>query len=124
MNLRVFLFIVGAGLIGLFLMWFGVNAIRLGEITIHFSKDQHSYVFTSSENPGAFYFWGLFHIGASGFLWLSAFAGYRLIAAKRTNILGEHIASLERKAPSGLRSLWLGLLAVVVAVLIYADTSA
>lgn len=124
MKLRFLLLIVGACVIGLFLMWLGINAIRLGEISIHFSKDQHSYAFTSSENVGAFYFWSLFHIAAGGFLWLSAFAGYRLLAAKRTNILGEQLASLERQAPSGLRPLWFGLLAVVVAVLIYANTSA
>lgn len=124
MKLRFLLLMVGASLIGLFLMWLGFNAIWLGEISIHFSKDQHSYAFNSSENAGAFYFWALFHIAAGGFLWLSVFAGYRLLVAKRTDILGEHIASLERQAPSGIRPLWLGLLVVVVAVLIYANFSA
>ena len=92
MKLRLLLLMVGASVIGLFLMWLGVNAIRLGEISINFSKDQHSYTFTSSENAGAFYFWALFHIAAGGVFWLSVFAGYQLLVTKRTDILGEHIA--------------------------------
>lgn len=124
MKLRFLLFMVATSVLGLFLIWIGVNSIRLGEISIHFSKDQNSYVFTCSQNAGAFYFWVLFHIAAGGLLGLSAFAGYRLLASKQTNILGEHIAALERRAPSGLRPLLLGLLALAVAVLIYANTPA
>lgn len=124
MKLRFLLLMVASSVLGLFLMWIGVNAIRLGEISIHFSKDQHSYVFTSAENAGAFYFWVLFHIAAGGLFWLSAFAGYRLLASKQTNILGERIAALERRAPSGLRPLWLDFLALVVAVLFYANIPA
>lgn len=98
------------------------DALRSGSLTLHMSRSGKTYFFERSASPAGFYFWVCFDIGAAVFLGLGSALGIRAICRTDSDaaaIANKSVSLMERRAPSGLLPLWLGIAAAFVVALLY-----
>lgn len=120
---RLILLAIAAIVLAYVLLAQAVTSLNTGVHTFKLAKSQRTYTFLRAETPEVFYAWVGFDVILGSLFGVGAFMAVRLLlrageraTASRANA---YVAELDRRAPSGLAPLWIGLAVAITVGLVY-----
>jgi hypothetical protein len=115
--------ILAVALIALWALFQGAVGLAAGEITVWFKRSGYQ-VYSRAHDAGAFYFWVALDLFAGAAMLALAAAAVFLMRSPRGDVFTKSaIATLQRRNPSGLKPLWIGLAVAGFAFAIYVAVS-